>query len=1262
MIKIELIYNLSILVAVSVLSGFIDSRYKRSTKIGETLQGILFGTAAIIGMLYPFVLSPGIIFDGRSIVISLCTLFFGPLSGIISAFLASAFRVYIGGSGVLMGLLVISASFFIGYVFRNVSSKNQTNHLSKGKLYIFGVVVHIAMLILMFTLPTKAMINAFKSLTLTVLGVYPVISLIIGKILMDQKQNLQFIDELSSREKLLRITLNSIGDAVISTDVEGKVVNTNASAESLLGWKENEVFGKHISEVFEIVNETTGKQIQDPASKVITDNTSVKLSNNILLISREGKEIPIAYRSDPIKNDEDNLDGVVVTFQDRTKEKETLRWVTESEKRFRLFYENAPIAYQSTDKQGRIIDVNPRWLETLGYNRLEVVGQYLFDFMTADSKLKIDEVYQKFIGSGELANFECEMLCSDGSNIFVSFEGKVGFDRVGNFEQAHWIFTDITKRIKSEEELNHVYELQSAIVDNAAYAIISTTPEGIIKTFNPSAERMLGYKADEVINRITPVLFHDPKEIVDRSNEISKELNIEIAPGFQVFVTRSKYNLNNEYEWTYISKDGTRFPVLLSITPMHDRLGNISGYLGIARDITESKKAEEEIKQKTIELSESEQKYRILFEKSRDAMFILDNNLFVDCNDSALSILKLPSKEQLKNIHPSELSPPTQPDGKQSFEKAEEMMSITKEKGSHRFEWLHLRSDGEKFYVEVSLTVIPFQGREIIHTAWRDITKRKVAERAIIGDTERLKSLVKILEYKSNSVQEILDYALSEAIKLTSSRFGYIYYYNEEKEEFILNSWSNEVMKECEIVDPQTCYELNKTGIWGEAVRQRKEIIVNDFKSVHPLKKGYPEGHVQLTKYLTIPVFDENKIVAVVGVANKESDYDEGDIQQLKLLMGSIWNLIKRKEGIEKIAQLSKAVEQSPVMVLISDKGGRIEYVNPKFIEITGYSDEEVIGQKTKILNSGYHNKRFYESLWETIQSGKTWRGEFRNRKKNGELYWENSLISPIRNERGEITRFISIKEDITEKKNMLDQIIAAKENAEKANLVKSEFLAQMSHEIRSPINAILSFTSLVEDEMKATKNVDMADCFSGIDSASKRVIRTIDSILNMSELQLGTYEVTTRTVDIKDLLEGLIKEYNKYAMNKNIDLKISVQSSNSSINTDDYAVNQIFANLIDNAIKYTMKGSIDIVIKDNENGKIIVDVIDTGKGIKSEYLPILFEPFSQEEQGYSRKFEGNGLGMSLVKKYCDLIEAEIKVESTYGIGTKFSVILNTQQ
>ncbi|MCF8241566.1 MAG: HAMP domain-containing histidine kinase [Melioribacteraceae bacterium] len=238
----------------------------------------------------------------------------------------------------------------------------------------------------------------------------------------------------------------------------------------------------------------------------------------------------------------------------------------------------------------------------------------------------------------------------------------------------------------------------------------------------------------------------------------------------------------------------------------------------------------------------------------------------------------------------------------------------------------------------------------------------------------------------------------------------------------------------------------------------------------------------------------------------------------------------------------------------------------------------------------------------------------------------------------------------------MMEELVAAKESAEIADKLKSEFLAQMSHEIRTPIHVILSYIGLIKSGMNLMSSDEVQSSFISIDSASKRIMRTIDLILNMAQIQTHSYEASFQYHDIcNDIITKLDSEFSELAKQKGLYFRINNQCSKCKIEVDEYSVMQIFSNLIHNAIKYTDEGGVTVEIETNDE-LLIVRVIDTGIGMSKSYIKNLFTPFSQEEQGYSRKYEGNGLGLALVKSYCDINNAKIEIESEKGKGSIFTV------
>jgi len=275
MIIIELIFNLSLLVAVSVISGFILTRWERGSATGIILQGLLFGTVALIGMLNPFELTPGIIFDGRSVVISLCALFFGPVAGLIAIAIALAYRIYLGGGGLITGVSVILSSYVIGTIYYFIRQKRQKS-LKAYELYILGLLVHIAMVGFLAAIPYTMRSIAFKTLSFTILVIYPLATLLIGKILKDQEDNSTLLADMAAGDRRFRLLVNNMNQGLavhkIICNAEGKVVDyrfeyMNEKYEEITGFKKETTVGKTI---LEILPKTSQRTIQKYGEVALT--------------------------------------------------------------------------------------------------------------------------------------------------------------------------------------------------------------------------------------------------------------------------------------------------------------------------------------------------------------------------------------------------------------------------------------------------------------------------------------------------------------------------------------------------------------------------------------------------------------------------------------------------------------------------------------------------------------------------------------------------------------------------------------------------------------------------------------------------------------------------------------------------------------------------------------------------------------------------------------------------------------------------------
>lgn len=262
--------------------------------------------------------------------------------------------------------------------------------------------------------------------------------------------------------------------------------------------------------------------------------------------------------------------------------------------------------------------------------------------------------------------------------------------------------------------------MQQTIMDCANYSIISTNIGGIISSINKAACETLGYTADELIGQHTPALFHDANEIANRAKSLSSELGKIIQPGFEVFIVKTDMGINDESEWTYIRKDGTRLPVLLSITALKDYSGKTNGYLGISFDISKKIYFKEKLRAQ-------KKKYKLLFERAEDSIFLMQNEIFVDCNPATLKMFGC-TREQIINQTPMRFSPEFQPDGQESRQKAIRNIQRAKSGETSIFEWQHLRYDGSTFYTEVTLSLLELQKTPLIFATVRNISRQKEAE------------------------------------------------------------------------------------------------------------------------------------------------------------------------------------------------------------------------------------------------------------------------------------------------------------------------------------------------------------------------------------------------------------------------------------------------------------------------------------------------------------------------------------------------------
>jgi PAS domain S-box-containing protein len=693
-------------------------------------------------------------------------------------------------------------------------------------------------------------------------------------------------------------------------------------------------------------------------------------------------------------------------------------------------------------------------------------------------------------------------------------------------------------------------------------------------------------------------------------------------------------------------------------------------------------------------------------------------------------------------------------------------------KSDHDMPWSkeqseHYRSDDEFVMTtkRQKLDIHEPQTRSDGHTGWLRTNKVPLLNDkgdviGILGtyeDVTEQRRAHEALKASEAKYRELVEYANSIIIRILPN--GAISFFNEFAQSFF-------GFKEEEAIG-KTVFQ---TILPSDGIDQNEfQEILEDIR-VHPEAYSWHENENVKKDGSRVWVSWSNR-----GVFN-----DKGEMIEI-LCVGT--DMTDRRTMEIELRKLSHALEQSQNVVIISDTQGNIEYVNPKFIEVTGYSREEAIGKNPRILKSGEQSEDIYKELWTTIKEGGTWRGEFHNRKKNGDLFWQRTTVSVIRNKEGDIVHYLSINEDITKEKELAQELQKAFERLKemeriinlsnailflwkdtpdwemdfvsdnvnhwgyqpeefykrKMNLkgivhpedlifleeevrravskkrselfvqhrvrtraeefrwvenytwitydksgrvkrfqtvafditerkiaedrmleainIKSEFISVVSHELRTPLTAIKEGINIVVEEEAGALN-DRQKEFLGI--AKRNVDRLgalINDVLDYQKLDSGRTQFHWSVGSVRPVIEEVARSMTVVAQNRGLQLRTVIGDNLQDVNYDYDRIIQVLNNLVNNAIKFTQKGFVEIVAENDAEG-VKVSVKDTGVGIRSEDLHRLFQTFSQVSSGSNRRTGESGLGLAISKRIIDLHGGRIWVNSIFGEGSVFSFVL----
>ncbi|MFA6235536.1 MAG: PAS domain S-box protein, partial [Bacteroidota bacterium] len=398
-------------------------------------------------------------------------------------------------------------------------------------------------------------------------------------------------------------------------------------------------------------------------------------------------------------------------------------------------------------------------------------------------------------------------------------------------------------------------------------------------------------------------------------------------------------------------------------------------------------------------------------------------------------------------------------------------------------------------------------------------------------------------------------------------------------------------------------------------------------------------GEVQVQEY-SIPFMDKMRFF--------EARIAPSGMDQTVTIVREITD---RMDAESQLKLQGVALEAAANSIAITDYEGNIIWVNPSFTDLTGFSFHDAIGRNLRTLSPGDARNEVFNEMWDTILAGKVWHGEFVNQRKDGFRYHEEQTITPVKDQFGNISHFIAIKSDITERKKIEQTLIAAKDRVEAADKLKDAFIANISHGIRTPLYIMIGYLNHISSELKSTITVDQDKYFGFVFESAERLTKSIDLILDISRLQTGNIEFQDSEISLRKTIEDRILDIKPMAEKKSLALSFDNQLGDVKVHADETFLARSLESLLENAVKFTRKGYIEVRLYQRDTGELAIDVEDTGVGISEEYQTKMFQITTPSNDTPGHAFEGVGLGLALVRRYLEQIGGRITVKSARGVG-----------
>lgn len=958
---------------------------------------------------------------------------------------------------------------------------------------------------------------------------------------------------------------------------------------------------------------------REKISRVFKDcaQKGIPYDEEMEIITSKGKRLWVRTIGKAIRDENGKIFRVVGSFQDITDRKLVEKTIKESEEKYRLLIENQTDLVVKVDTEGRFLFVSPSYCRLFGKTENELIGSKFMPMVHKDDQAETEAAVNALDTPPHTAYIEQRAMTKKGW-LWLAWVDTAVLDSEGNVKEIIGVGRDISAQKQAEATLSEREEMMRNSQSVAHIGSYSTS-------LNLNDLEKSKWVCSPEFYKIFGIDDTYPHTIAGWIGFIHPDFRNETAD-YHERVVKEKASFDREYMIIRIN-DGAERWVHGTGELEFDKTGKPVRMHGAIQDITERKRAEKILK-------ESEDRFKKLSSFTLEGIIIHNQGVAIDVNDSTVKMLGYQREEIIGRnlfdfIHPDYHAL---------------VRDNLRKQVSGSYQLVAIRKDGSVFDAEVEARNISYNDEFFRVACIRDITERKMSESIRQLQYNIAKATITIRDFNG-----LFESVKTELNRVVDARNIFIALYSEDTQML-----SSPLFKDEKDDIQEWPAEKSLTGY---LIRQNRPLLLRR----HEIEKLHNEGVIDLIgttaeAWLGVPLKVEGKILGAVVIQNYDNPdvYAQTSIEIMELVAHELSMFIDWQRSEENVNKLSRAVEQSSVSVTITNKEGHIEYVNSFFSKLTGYSFEEVKGVKPGLLKSGHQPASFYRELWDTILSGNDWEGEMLNKKKNGDLYWVKAFISPIKNSEGAITNLLAIKEDITERKKMIEELVIARDKAEESNRLKTAFINNISHEIRTPLNGILGFGELIAGmELSREEKEEM---IRHVRRSSKRLTDTVTDYIDMASVVSGTVEVHKKKFPLTLLIDEAMKEFKPQYEEKNLELRVMMpdQCVGIQLDSDRELVLKTINILLGNALKFTSQGTIICGCR-LIPGYLEFYVQDTGVGIAEDKLEMIFDLFSQEKASDTRGYEGSGLGLSIAKGLVDLLEGSISVISEKGKGSVFT-------